>query len=332
MAAFEIRAARPDDNQALIALEKRSPLIVGETTLSFDRSPDYFAGARLQDRTLFAVATEHGAPIGVSASALHTTRLLGRSRLLSYTHHMRIDPAFQRHGVGRALGQWLRDRWVAWGAKPERGYAFIDAANTDSLAFAGSRGGPGPWPMEGWLHDLPAAPAAEVKAEPVGDDDLADVIVLLNRTHAGLELFPGYTQESLTARLRRSLRYGWSQWRGLRRNGRLVAVAGVLDQGESVAAITRNRRTGEQQMSRGMTVLDHGYSDVGAMRDLLVALRGEAAACERDALEISVPDSSPLFEDVQREASYTIRFKFLGGEHPPAGYPLRGVYIDPVYL
>ena len=332
MGEFALRAARPSDNAALIALEKRSPLIVGDTELSFDRAPDYFAGAHLQERTLFAVAEAEGRLIGVSASAVHTTRLLGRQRLLSYTHHMRIDPAWQRHGVGRALGKWLRERWPIWGVRPERGYAFIDAANSNSLAFAGRGEGPGPWPIEGWLHDLPTAAGGNVRIESIDRGDLGEVAALLNRTHEGLELFPGYSSERLAARLQRSPRYGLQEWRALRRNGRLVAVAGVLDQGAAVAATARNGRTGEEQSSRGLTVLDYGFSDAGAMRDLLSALRAEAAERGRQALEINVPECAPLFEHVAGEASYTICFRFLGGDHPPAGYPLRGIYIDPVYL
>lgn len=332
MADFQIRPARPSDNAALIALERRSPLIVGETALSFDRSPDYFAGARLQERSLFAVAVAAGEPIGVSASALHTTMLLGRPRLLSYTHHMRIDPAFQRHGVGRALGKWLRDRWPAWGATPERGYAFIDAANADSLAFAGRGAGPGPWPVDGWLQDLPAGGPAVGDAEAIGPDDLDAVVALLNLTHGGLELFAGCTAERLTARLRRSPRYRWGQWRGLRRNGRLIAVAGVLDQGATAAAITSDRRGNDARVSRGWTVLDYGFADASAMRDLLALLQASAANAGRDALQISVPECSPLYAPVMRDAVQTIRFKFLGGEHPRADDAPRGIYIDPVYL
>lgn len=333
MAEFEIRAATTEDNEALIALERRSPLIVGESELSFDRAPDYFAGQRLQERSLMAAAEAGGALVGVSASALYRTRLLGQERLLSYTHHMRVAPEFQRHGVGRALGKWLRENWLVAGAKPDRGYAFIDSANSDSLAFASRGEGPGPWPIDGWLQDLPVSDSGtDWSTERVGAADAGAIVALINRTHAGLELFPGYTAASLAARLQRSPRYGWAQWHGLRRGGELVAVAGVYDQGDTVATIMRDRTTGETRQLRGLVVLDYGFSDASAMLDLLVALRGLAAANDRQALEISVPDCSPLFEHVQQQSAHTIRFKFLGGEHPPADYSPRGIYIDPIYL
>ncbi|MHB8574297.1 MAG: GNAT family N-acetyltransferase, partial [Dehalococcoidia bacterium] len=64
----------------------------------------------------------------------------------AYTHHERIDPAFQRRGIGGAIPRWLQQSWLADGVKTDGNYAYIDAKNAASLAFAGRHGGPGPWP------------------------------------------------------------------------------------------------------------------------------------------------------------------------------------------
>ena len=334
MAEYELRAAAPEDNAALIALEKRSPLIVGERELSFDRAPDYFAAQRLQERWQMVVAEGGEGLVGVSASAVYRATLLGSERLLAYTHHMRVDPAYQRHGVGRALGRWLTDHWTSQGVKPERSYAFIDATNRNSLAFASSRPGPGPWPIDAWAQELPAARFDADEAEPddLNADDEDDVLALLAATHAGLELLPPFSRDWLQARLTRTPRYSWTHWRALRRAGRLVAVAGVFDRGAIAATLLRERQGGEPQVGRSLAVLDYGFTDAAAMLALLEALRAEAGACGRQTLSINVPESSSLYERVMQEAASSIRLKFLAGEHPVAGTVLRGVYLDPVYF
>jgi len=336
MPSIRLRASRKQDNDALIALEKRSPLVVGEIELAFDRSPDYYAGSRLQERSQYVLAEQDGRLVGVCASAVHPATVMGRERLLAYTHHERIDPKFQRHGFGRALPRWLGQRWLAAGIDYDRTYAYIDSKNAASLAFSASRGGPGPWPVDAWLQDLPAnASDPGVHTEPVGPADIDEVVALVNATHGGLELFPIYTPQFLRSRLSRSPQYGWAQWHGLRRDGRLIAAAGVFDQGANVAAIARPRGGGPETISRSLVVLDYGYArgEVQAMMNLLDCLRHLAAASDRQSLEISVPESRPLYGPVMDQASNHIRFKFLGGiPRPHANDHIKGVYIDPVYL
>ncbi|HZU75639.1 MAG TPA: hypothetical protein VFA70_02675, partial [Dehalococcoidia bacterium] len=250
--------------------------------------------------------------------------------------HMRVDPDWQRHGVGRALSRWLADRWRAEGVESGGSYAFIDARNTSSLAFAAAGVGPGPWPVDAWLQELPSTtPDSTPLPEPLRSDELDDAIALINRTHAGLELFPGYTRTTLVQRLSRSPAYGLQHWYAVRAGGRLLAVAGVCDVGAGLATCVCDRTTGEKAVSRSLALLDYGFADgdAAAMASLLDGLRGLAASCGRQALELSVPECSPLFTLAGDRASDVIRFKFLGGNpRPEPDYPLRGVYIDPVYL
>ncbi len=337
MIDYQVRAAGEQDNAALIALEKRSPLRVGVAELAFDRSPNYFAGARLQERCRYAVAEAAGGVLaGVCASAVHRAMLLGKECLLSYTHHERIAPDFQRMGIGGALPRWLTQSWVADGIQTARSYAYIDAKNEASLAFARSRGGAGPWPIDGWLQDMPAIDSAGAESlETLDERHANEVIALLNATHAGLELFPGSTRARLLARLARTPDYGWPHWHGIRLHGRLVAVAGLYDHGAHVGAILRPRGGGQEEVSRSMGVLDYGYmpGEIDAMLALLDGLRGIAAAAGRSTVEISVPESRPLYEPVMARASSFIQFKFLGGAPLPApGDHVEGVYIDPAYL
>ena len=336
MADYTLRGATRRDNDALIALERRSPLLLGDLELAFDRSPDYFVAQRLQERSRMVVAEHDGGLVGVCASAVHWSQLLGKEQLLAYTHHLRIDPAFQRHGIGRALPRALTEAWDAARISRGGGYAFVEARNEASLAYVAAGSGAGPWPVDGWLQELPPLPEAEDRSvETLTEDDLDEVVALLNVTHAGLELFPQATPKRLEARLRRTPEYSWSSWRGLRRGGRLIAAAGLHDQGAGFAALAHDRRSGEVHESRWLVVLDYAFApgEAPAMAALLAMLQGKAAAMQRDALELSVPECSPLFPLVMEGMAGVSRFKFLGGtQRPPPEYPLRGVYIDPAYL
>ena len=52
-----------------------------------------------------SLAECEGVTAGVCASALHSVRLLGQERFVAYTHHMRVDPAFQRQGMVHGRGE-----------------------------------------------------------------------------------------------------------------------------------------------------------------------------------------------------------------------------------
>src|SRR3972149_1865787 len=140
-----VRDAGPEDNEALIALELESPLRLGETLLSFDRSPDFFRRHRLQPEHHLVVGEMEGSLVGVTAAAVHDVRIQGHSHRLAYIHHGRVHPSVRRRGVGGALvvegTRWARERGA------EGPYWLIAPTNEVSIAFSGRIGGR--WPGGG---------------------------------------------------------------------------------------------------------------------------------------------------------------------------------------
>ena len=125
MSDLIIREATPADNDALIDLERRSPLVLGDTRLVFERSPNFFARRELQEHGCILVAERDGSPMGFMAAAWYETLVGGELVRALYVHHGRVAVEYQRSGVATALGLALRERQfgnvnlVYWYVLPE---------------------------------------------------------------------------------------------------------------------------------------------------------------------------------------------------------------------
>src|SRR4030042_3117029 len=231
---FSIREATAADNEALLELERNSPLDLKDIEITMDRSPHYFASLSLQEDARVMVAEEGGRLVGVCAAARHCVPLLGRPRTLLYIEKGRVLPEFRRRRVSSVLIWALVESGSARGAPIDSAYWLISADNRTSLT-AVRRGGALPWPKAVHLVDLHTGtdPRTEVPAVRLGTDRAQEIVALLNRTHAGKELFAPYTGERLQARLGRTPDYGWGNWWGIEgRAGRLLAGAGLLGLGQ----------------------------------------------------------------------------------------------------
>src|SRR4030067_2745654 len=100
---FSVREATDADNEALLELERSSPLDLGDVELTMDRSPDYFASLSLQEDARVMVAAEGGRLVGVCAAARHCVPLLGRPRALLYIEKGRVLAEFRRRRVSSVL-------------------------------------------------------------------------------------------------------------------------------------------------------------------------------------------------------------------------------------
>lgn len=83
---YTIRDACPSDNDALIELEMRCPLDLGEAELVMDRRPDFSAQMEVQEHPLVLVA-EEGKLVGVVAVG----GLWAWGRSLAFLRHDRRD-------------------------------------------------------------------------------------------------------------------------------------------------------------------------------------------------------------------------------------------------
>jgi GNAT superfamily N-acetyltransferase len=334
---FSVREATAADNEALLELERSSALDLGDVEITMDRSPHYFASLSLQEDARVMVAEEGGRLVGVCAAARHCVPLLGRPRTLLYIQKGRVRSEFRRRRISSVLIWALVESWSARGDSFDSAYWLISADNRASLT-AVRRGGALPWPKEVHLVDLHTGtgPRTEVPAVRLGPDRAQEVVALLNRTHAGKELFEPYTEERLQARLGRTPDYGWQNWWGIEGSaGRLVAVAGLLDLGRWWRMTRRVKASGEETKSSAAAVFDFGYAEGGEqqMVELLYHLLGIAASWGRDHLSIHLDPREGLYPFLPAAARVGADFRlFATGIAVPSAHEMGHIYLDPAYL
>jgi hypothetical protein len=334
---LSIREATAADNEALLELERSSPLDLGDVELTMDRSPHYFASLSLQEDARVMVAEESGRLVAVCAAGRHCVPLLGKPRALLYIEKGRTRPEYRRRRVSSVLIWALMESWNTRGKPVDAPYWLISADNNASLS-AVRRGGALPWPVKVHLVDLHAetVPRADVHAVRLGPDRAREIVALLNRTHAGKELFAPYTEERLQARLARTLDYDWPNWWGIEGSaGRLVAVAGLLDLGRWWRMTRRAKANSEETTSSDAAVFDFGYAVGGErqMVDLLHHLSGIAASWGRDHISIHLDPQDGLYPFLPANARVGADFRFFAFGLPvPSAEEMGRVYLDPAYL
>lgn len=330
---YTIREATAADNDALIALELASPLELGGVRLSFDRSPDFFVQARLQQRGRLWVAERDGELCGVIAGAVYNTLVAGRPRRLLYVHHERIRPEHQRRGLGAALPAAMREAFAGEGI--DGSYWFIAETNAKSIGFA-TRGDASKLPpAKAYQWTLPARPlsAAAVVASPLHAGELGRVVALINATHNGEDLFLPYTERSLGARLSRGDAYTTDDlWCVRGPDGAPRAVVGVWDAGASVAAHAAGP-DGTETVTRMHTVADHGHAEgaESALMALLLSLSAAAGAAGRDALTVPGPSPESALGRLLADAGATCA-RYWAGLPTVPGERVRPIRLDPIYF
>jgi GNAT superfamily N-acetyltransferase len=101
-----VRAARPDDNAALVALAALCPMN-GDLSLCVDRRPDFFALSRLTgDPWRVGVVDGDLGVVGCVGVARRAVYLDGSPTALAYVGDLKVHPAHRRRGAGRALVRW----------------------------------------------------------------------------------------------------------------------------------------------------------------------------------------------------------------------------------
>ena len=323
-AEVSVRAATAADNAAIISLELRSALVLGDAEELFDRSPDALACCRIQDGCRVIVAEMGGRVVGLMAGVLFRPLIQGLRRTLVYIHRARVDPEFRHHGVAMALSSAL----FAWSA--ERGaegpcYA-IAPGNTTSLSFV-ERGG-GRWPRDIALLDIDVPQTTPGTAEPIAGVRLPEAPDLINATHAGEDFFEPLTVDSLRARLSRDRVYGLANLRGVFAGGALIAVAGLLDKGAYTERIRVDRGSSRETRSRSAAVIDWGYAPgrQGQFAELLDCLAADARALGRTTLTICEPRADSFSPGLPyRRGAVSL---FTPSMKPPAAEAIGGLYFD----
>lgn len=325
---FVIRPATKADGPRLRLLELETPIVAGEDEIVYDRAPDYFAFARVMERSDTVVAETHGELVGVHSAAFHRGVLNGEQVHLNYIHHLRIRPGAQ----GKSLFPKLKQVAVPRYPPGQSGsYAYVDKRNAAVLSRM--RGTFDQWDPRPVLLEIDIATllrddaAGSSQARPAAPSDGDDIATLLEATHGHRELWPHPTGSDVAAKLNRSPSdYSWGDvfvddraLVGLWRAGRTLEVRTVGPSGTTAR--------------RPAVLADYAYPR-GAEAAFLALLRTALHECRSDgltSLSVFATDRSEIAALLSPYADSIRTFEFVAARLPqPAA--AEDLYVDPIYF
>lgn len=324
------RESMPDDTAELAAVERESPMKLGDVNLTYDRGKDFLAVTRLMEENICFVAEEAGELLGVHCGAFHSVRVAGTEYKAMLVHHSRVPSKNQGRGIFNGLNMKVFDHyWTKYpsdlqmkqGSWAPYGYVALDNASAARL------GGPGSWsfgPMRS-LIDC-ASVAGDDYGRVATPDDAPHIVEILNACHDGEEMFLPYTLESLKSRLERAPDlYSWEN---------LVlgdhSVLGVWASGLRVV----HERNGESRQSVRASVLDHGFVEEAdeEFEKLLGSYCAKLLAQGSTEVSFLTSEGSPNYSLLKRFAFQFDLFDFRMEIPEPEGAQERGLYVDPIYF
>lgn len=322
-----VREATADDGPALADLERRCPVVDGDTEVTYDRGDDYFAQHRLMGTTLTSVAEYEGRVVGSFADALRPLRVGGRMITATYRFHLRVDPACRGMSIMPALNASQGMRLYELSERRPVVTSYVAASNQTVIEHMGPEQASMIWSqqIERLVVDC-AAHAGPPAGRPAAPADAERVAALLDASHGREELAPAFDAAHVTDRLTRSrLDYSWIDVLLGER-----AVVGVWDQRLGMT----KRRGGIEERTVRATALDWGC-EPGAEDELLALFR---AWCGRLAMTgsthlvlfSSAPSPGRASLDALRPTVEPFWIGVRTAEPPGVGE--RGVYVDPIFF
>ncbi|HTX49415.1 MAG TPA: hypothetical protein VME40_08495 [Caulobacteraceae bacterium] len=334
MARFEVtrrhdfqlgfREAGPDDALLLADLESRCPIVMGDTSVHFERGENYYDPMRLMEDSAIGLASVDGAPAAVSCGAERVVRVGGELKKMVTVSHLRVLPEHQRKGLWGAANKVLDRYWD----HVDGSQAYI---SVDNLAMQhGFTNTPNKWGQIVQRVELDTAALSGPAAGRAATAADADAIVArLNAFHGDEELFVPYTRQSFAARVERAPDlYAWDKiWMTDR------ALVGVWPAGRALRVVTTT--PAGRSVSVSAVVLDYAF-DPGAAAELEALLRAwcsRLAAKGMDTLVIYTSPASPGAALIARLArSIGGFFMWTPGIPVPPGAETRGLYTDAIYF
>jgi hypothetical protein len=318
-----VRDATPADTAILADVERRCPIVVGDTKLWFDRGEAWFNGVRLMEDATVGLAFVDGAPAAVTCGARHTVRIGGEAKTIVTVSHLRVLPEHQRKGLWGAANRTLDKYWPT----VDGSNAFIAVDNAGMQH--GFRNTPDKWPTTLLVARIETARlACAPSGRPATPADAGHLVDALNAFHGGEEMFVPYTEESLAARLGRAPDlYGWgSIWLA---EG---AVVGVWPAGRALRTVTE--KAGVQTTVDPGVALDYAFEPgaEAAFEALVRAWCGWLHARGLNRLTILTSPKSPGVEQIRALTENVEAYNhWTPGIPVPADAADKGLYIDPIY-
>jgi GNAT superfamily N-acetyltransferase len=320
---LEVREAGPDDALIVADIERRCPIVMGDTSVWFDRGAEYFAFSRLLEDCTVGLASVDGIPAAVSCGAERVVRVGGELKRLYVVSHLRVLPEHQRKGLWGAANSALSKYRDLDGSQ-----AYIAV---DNLGMQhGFQGTPDKWGQIVQRVELDCAALAGPPAgRPSTPEDAAEIAARLNAFHGPEELYVPYDAAGFARRVERAPDlYGWDKvWLD---GGALV---GVWPAGQALRTVTDNG--GVQTVSTPAVVMDYAFAP-GAEAEFETLLQAWSGALSQQGIDTLIIYTSPaspgskLITGLARSTGDF--FTWTPGIPPPADSGERGLYTDAAYF
>lgn len=339
--AFRVREATPEDNAALLALD-RECVVPAATPVAFDRSPDFFARSRPYGCWRAYVAEGDSGLIGIGAVALKLVCADGRPVRAAYFYDLRTAPGFRRLGVANAVGDAIRA--YTRSLNPAVGYSLVMEGNVASLRFVQGRGSRPLRSCALAMIPVEAVPAADPDRLRVLNESEAEAALrLVREAHPDHDLLPFPDADSIRDRLHRlggvGLRclYGWES------DGSLSGCFGLWDY-SPVMRMRILQAGGEWAWAAGcdlhqvflMPLGFRGSAGIAkAVRLAATLLRRESSPGTARVLAIPYDMADPAYTVLDEFRPIRLRFTLFGLElDGTRGVSLgsRPVFVDPADL
>jgi hypothetical protein len=285
------------DEEAFRDLWANAPEKVGDWEVTIERSPDALAQFRLQPGASISVIEAEGDLVACTVWSPANCLIGGKPVSIHYAQGLRVRADRRREGLGDLVRRFP-SRALQNPTLGQVMYLRIGNANMagflEAVKFQADRERPQNEVGATYLTAR-ASDASIAGLRPVEPRDLAACAELINRTHAGLDLFAPYGPERLRHMLDGgvwgerppwvSVVYGWADFHVIEQAGRLVACAGLWDRGRDMREIWRSA-SGEERRVEVAAALDLGC-EAGredALADLLRDFASRAAALGRQSL------------------------------------------------
>ncbi len=311
-----VRQAGWDDNDLVTDLCANSPERVGDWDVVVERGPFAFAQFRLQERAYVVLVEDRRVGLGIVSRSIRNSYVGGERTSVHFISGWRVRTGFRSMGISQLLLE---------GSGPGHGhfgvgfYWYVRLENEDRAWVEKITADMADRP-EGWeaptdkltatvthLVD-PTQGRAGKRVRRATADDLAACCALINRTHAGLDLFRPYSEEFLEGRLDDpnwgpkpafiDHVYGWDDFRVIVDDGQIVACGGLWDRGRDLRERWINRETGEEQVVDATALLDFGFAEghEAAMVELVEHFLATTAELDRSTMMVSFEQAPTVAE------------------------------------
>jgi len=316
-----IRDARPQDNEALIELDRQC-VMGGTIQLVFDRSPDFFARSRAYESFRMCVAEQEGTLIGVGGATVKSLRVNGIRQRWAYFYDLRVRPTHRRQGVAgliaNALVDGIRDAGIT-GA-----YSLVIEGNAPSESFVEMRGSV---PFKQCALALLSGEAGATRLERIPDVS-SEVASLLEATYRSYHFTPPWDPEMLHGTLDRLTPLGWQGMYGRRAQKGWGLCFGLWDYSSVMQMTFRGR--GAEMHARPFFLYPLGWQDPQWLRDGLRA--AQAVIASGGTLLLPYVSGDPVSAVIPEDAFRLGMTLYVRRLAPEEAQTDGFVFIDPADL